>query len=90
MKIKDIIAGLLLFFFVSVPCGEALYWLSDSLRLNRPIGTILCRVAVALILVIAGIFLFRHFILSIKDLRQYEAEEREIVNAQLRRRKIDI
>jgi hypothetical protein len=86
MKTKDIIAGLLLFFFVSVPCGKALYWFSDSLKLDRPIGTILCRAVVVLVLLIAGIFLFRYFILSIKDLRQYEAEEREIVNAQLRRK----
>ena len=86
MKTKDIIAGLLLFFFISVPCGKALYWFSGSLKLNRPIETILGRGAIAFALTIAGIFLFRHFILSIKDLRHYEAEEREIVNAQLRRR----
>ena len=89
MKKKDIVAGLLLLSFVSFACWKALFWFIDSLKLHRTIGTILYRGATAAMLVIAGIFLFRYFLLSIKDLRQYEAEEREIVNAQLTRRKMD-
>lgn len=77
MKTKDVIAGWLLFYFIVVPFGRALYGFTDALKLNQSVGVILWSAGIALAVAASGLFLFVRFVNMIGDLNHYEAEEKQ-------------
>ena len=72
-KTKDTIALLILFLFVSSPFIRAFYGFVDSLKLHRPIISILWYGSVALILTVCGLFLIIRFINMMHDIEYYKS-----------------
>ncbi len=77
MTSKDTIALWVLVFFVLVPLGERLDEVTNALKSNRPISTILWHLALSLIVGGSGLFLIIRFIHLREDLMYYEAEEKQ-------------
>lgn len=76
MKTKDTLAACLLVLWILMTGSKPLFAFSDALKMNRPTSIILWDAAVALFVVVSGLFLIVRFFHILDDLEFYEAQER--------------
>jgi hypothetical protein len=87
MNTKDGVALWVLVIWVLVTGSKPLFALFNSLRVGNSLATIAWNAVVALIVAVAGIFLIRHYIVTVDDLtchrRLEDAREREAKETRL-------
>ncbi len=72
---KDAIALWLLVLWLLVTGSKPLFHLIDALQTNRPGQTIFWDAGVSVIAIIVGVFLVRHYVATLDDLRHYKQLE---------------